>query len=133
MSFVDPIIFFDGECHFCHSSVQFIMKRDPDGFFHFSSLQSNYGKSLLEKYELDPDLDSIVLLKDEKVYVESTAALKIARHLSGFWKYLYIFILIPAPIRNIFYRMIARNRHRWFRSKNQCLIPPPEMRNRFLS
>lgn len=129
----DQIILFDGECHFCDRSVQFILKRDRHGYFKFASLQSELGQKLLKKHQIPTDTDSFVLVTSKQAYVKSTAALKVVRHLTGLWKILYVFILVPRPLRNFVYDVIAKNRYRWFGRKESCDLPTPEMRRRFLS
>ena len=130
---MNRIILFDGVCQFCDKSVQFILKRDPNGKFSFCSLQSDTGIQLRKDYHIPEELDSIILIEGEKYHSKSTAALKIARELRGGWKWLYIFIVIPRPIRDAVYDMVARNRLKWFGEKTACELPPPEVRKRFLS
>jgi predicted DCC family thiol-disulfide oxidoreductase YuxK len=119
-----PVVLFDGECNFCDSSVRFIIKKDTRKLFYFASLQSEAGQKLLEKYGVPIDIDSIVLIENEKAYVKSTAAIRICRHLGRGWKLLYIFSIIPGPIRNAVYDVIAKNRYKWFGKKDHCEIPP---------
>ncbi len=128
---LDKIILFDGICHFCDRSVQFIIKYDPTGIFKFASLQSNTGKKLLEHYNIPTGTDSLVLIEDQNYSVMSTAALRICKHLDGLWKLGYLLILIPKPIRDFFYRIFAKNRYKWFGQKQSCPIPPLEIRDRF--
>ena len=130
---MNRIILFDGVCQFCDKSVQFILKRDPNGKFSFSSLQSDTGIQLRKDYHIPEELDSIILIEGEKYHSKSTAALKIARELRGGWKWLYILIFVPQPIRDAVYDMVARNRLKWFGEKTACELPPPEVRKRFLS
>ncbi|WP_062105371.1 thiol-disulfide oxidoreductase DCC family protein [Bacillus niameyensis] len=130
---MEPIIFFDGECHFCQASVQFIIKRDSNGYFHFTSLQGEFGQRLLKKANANLSIDSLVLHENDQVYYKSTAALRICKHLNGFWKLLYPLILVPAPIRNLLYDFIARNRYKWFGKNDTCMLPNPKIRKRFLS
>ena len=128
------VILFDGVCNLCNSSVQFIIKRDPGAKFRFSSLQSDSAKQLLQQAGIDRmKADSLVLLKNAKAYTQSDAALHIAKQLSGLWPIMYVLILIPRPIRNAVYNWIARNRYRWFGKKDQCMIPSPELKHRFLN
>lgn len=127
-----PVILFDGVCNFCDASVQFILNRDPKGIFQFASLQSEAGQNLVKKHNVPADIDSMILIVDDKVYYKSTAALRISRHLHGAWKMLYGFIIIPSPIRNIVYDLIAKNRYKWFGQKESCMLPPPNIRKRFL-
>jgi predicted DCC family thiol-disulfide oxidoreductase YuxK len=127
------IILFDGVCNFCDSSVQFVLKRDKKGYFNFASLQSEIGQELLEKYKIPKDkFESLVLIENDKAYLFSTGALRIARKLNGAWPIFYGFIIIPSFIRNFFYKLIANNRYRLFGKKEECMIPSPEWRSRFL-
>ncbi|KIL80297.1 Conserved protein YuxK [Bacillus badius] len=127
-----PVILFDGECNFCDSSVQFIIKNDPQGLFHFASLQSDTGQELLNKHNVPSDIDSMILIEGDKVYYKSAAALRICRHLRGAWKLLYAFIIVPRPIRNAAYDFIAKNRYKWFGKKESCMLPSPSVRARFI-
>ncbi|MEK3979882.1 thiol-disulfide oxidoreductase DCC family protein [Psychrobacillus sp. FSL K6-2836] len=126
------IVLFDGECNFCDASVQFIIKRDPKGYFQFAAQQSDIGVTLRTKYAVPDTLDSILVIDQHKVYNSSDAALQISKHLNGLWRYLHVLKVIPKPIRNVVYKFIAKNRYAWFGKKDSCMIPPPEIRNRFL-
>ncbi|MFJ7665828.1 thiol-disulfide oxidoreductase DCC family protein [Lysinibacillus sp. NPDC097195] len=126
------IILFDGVCHFCNSSVQFIMKRDRAAFFKFASLQSDVGQALLAQYKIPVNIDSVVYIEQGKFYVESTAALKISRRLDGLWPVCYGLIVIPNFIRNAAYKLFAKNRYRLFGQKQVCQLPTPSQRERFL-
>src|SRR5689334_15422251 len=96
-----PIVLFDGVCNLCNGSVQFLLKRDPEGRFRFASLQSDAGRSLMAKHGLDADrLSSVALIEDGRVWQESSAALRIARHLPGAWKLLRVFAIVPRPLRD---------------------------------
>ncbi len=125
-----PIILFDGICNFCSASVLFIIKRDPKGQFRFAALQSDFSKDLIGVADLT--MDTLLLVEDGVVYKESTAALHIARKLRGGWKLLYGFIILPRFIRDPIYRLISRNRYQWFGKKDECMVPTPELRARFL-
>jgi len=128
-----PIVLFDGVCNLCSGSVQFVLKRDLEGRFRFASLQSEAGRSLMLEHGLDPDaLSSVVLVEDGRAYQESSAALRIARHLPGAWKLLRVFAVVPRPLRDAVYRLIARHRYRWFGKTEACWLPTPELRARFL-
>lgn len=127
------IILFDGICNFCDSTVQFIIKHDQAGYFQFASLQSDVGQALLRQFNISEKIDSVILIEDEKVYVESTAALKIAKNLEKVWPCYYLFILVPPIIRNLLYRRFAKHRYRLFGTKKECLLPTPSQRQRFLS
>lgn len=128
-----PVVLFDGVCNLCNGSVLFIIRRDPKLVFRFAALQSKFGREQLVAHGLDPDrLHSIILLYEGKAYQQSRAALEIARRLSGLWPLLYIFIIVPPFLRNWLYDLIATNRYRWFGKKDQCMIPTPELRSRFV-
>jgi predicted DCC family thiol-disulfide oxidoreductase YuxK len=128
-----PIILFDGICNLCDGAVQFVIKHDPEKKFLFASLQSEAGLQLLKQYKLPVEtFSSFILIKDEKVYSKSTGALKVARQIEGVWSWLYIFIIIPAFIRDTVYTWIAKNRYKWFGKKETCLTPTPELKSRFL-
>lgn len=126
------IILFDGECNLCNSSVQFILKRDRIGYFQFASLQGEVGTKLLQQYDLQLDLNSFFLIEDGRFYSKSSAALRVCKHLDGAWKIFSIFLVVPSPIRDFFYKLIAKNRYKWFGKQESCMIPTPEIRNRFL-
>ncbi|WP_066398252.1 thiol-disulfide oxidoreductase DCC family protein [Neobacillus mesonae] len=126
------IILFDGVCNFCNSSVQFIIKRDPKGHFKFASLQGEIGQQLLNQHGLNSKMDSFVLIEDDNIFFESTAALRVCRKLKGGWKLLAGLFIVPSPLRNSIYKIIAKNRYKWFGKKDSCMLPRPEWRNRFL-
>ncbi|MFS0576058.1 thiol-disulfide oxidoreductase DCC family protein [Sporosarcina sp. 179-K 3D1 HS] len=126
------IVLFDGECNFCDASVQFILKRDPAAHFLFTSLQSETGQQLKKQYYIPENVDSIVLIEKGKAYTKSSAALHIAKKLDGLWHLLFLFILVPRPLRDVAYDYIAKNRYKWFGKKDSCMLPPPEIRKRFI-
>ena len=127
------IVFFDGLCNLCEASVQLIIKNDPKGHFHFSSLQSDFAKDFLgSKISTLLDPKSIILWQNGKLFERSTAALKVAKKMSGFYPLLYILIIIPRFIRNFFYDAVAKNRYDWFGKKDACMIPTAELRERFI-
>jgi predicted DCC family thiol-disulfide oxidoreductase YuxK len=123
---------FDGVCNFCDRSVQFVMKRDPEAKFTFASLQSGAGERVKEYYKIDPSLDSMILVEEGTYYTKSTAALKICKNLKGLWKVFSVLLVIPKPIRDFFYNIVARNRYKWFGKRESCKLPSPEERSRFL-
>jgi len=128
-----PIILFDGVCNLCAGSVQFIIKRDNNEYFRFTSLQSDFAKIILQPSQLsENNFSSIILWEDGKIYTQSAAALRITKHLSGGWKLLYALIIIPAFIRNYMYSIIARHRYRWFGKKEKCWIPNDEWKDLFI-
>ena len=127
------IILFDGVCNLCNGAVTFVIKRDPKDRFRFAALQSEIGEELIHKYGLkDKGLDSIVLIEGEEAFVKSSAALRIARKLSGLWPLLYVFTILPRFLRDPFYNLIARNRYAWYGKRESCMIPTPELRAKFI-
>lgn len=128
-----PILLFDGVCNLCNGVVQFIIKRDKKRIFRFASLQSDIGGELLVQYGLPIDkVDTIVLIENNQAYTRSTAALRVAPHLNGFWSWTKLLWLFPAFIRDWCYDFIARYRYRWFGKRERCLLPREEWRGRFL-
>jgi predicted DCC family thiol-disulfide oxidoreductase YuxK len=126
------ILLFDGDCPFCNRSVQWIIRRDPKGYFSFASLQSERGKQLLRTYGIGEHLDSLVLIDDHRWYVKSEAVLRICGKLKGTRILLIFLYLLPRPVRDFFYDWMAKNRYKWFGKQESCMLPPPEMRDRFL-
>ena len=130
------IVLFDGVCNLCTGSVRFIIQRDPGGRFMFASLQSEPGARLTRRHGVATaatDLSSIVLIANGRAYERSDAALRIARHLSGAWRALWLLRFVPRPIRDAVYGLVARNRYRWFGRQESCMVPTPELRARFLA
>ncbi|KGR74444.1 thiol-disulfide oxidoreductase DCC family protein [Ureibacillus sinduriensis] len=125
------IILFDGECHFCDASVQFIMKRDRRKYFKFASIQSDIGQRLLEEFNIPETIDSVVFIEGKKSYVKSTAALKICSRLDGMWRLFSPFLIIPKKFRDAIYDIVAKNRHK-LSKKNECKIPTKDELERFL-
>ena len=127
------IVFFDGVCNLCNGAVNFIIDRDPEGYFQFAPLQSDVARAHLEQAPGEDDaLDSIVLLEHDQTFVKSTAALRIARRLSGPWSLLSLALVVPRPIRDTVYDWIAHNRYDWFGRRDECRLPTPELKSRFL-
>ena len=134
MNNLEGIVLFDGVCNLCNRSIAFIIKRDSNKYFKFSSLQSEQGQLLLEQYGIPTNtIHTIVLIENNKSYTQSTAALRIARKLNRLWFLLYFFILITPFIRNPIYRFIAKNRYKWFGKKDSCMIPDATTKDRFIS
>jgi len=127
-----PVILFDGICNLCTGSVQFILKRDKKNEFRFASLQSGYGQDLLKRFSLPGDtFNSFILYQDGKIYTRSTAALKMFQQLKG-WKWVKMFWIVPKFLRDAVYNLIAKNRYKWFGQKEECWLPTPELKARFL-
>jgi predicted DCC family thiol-disulfide oxidoreductase YuxK len=127
------IVLFDGVCNFCNGSINFIIRRDRRKIFRFASLQSETGARILRQFGLPPDsVETIILVEDGSCYTRSSAALRIVRRLGVPWSMLSVLSVIPAAARDAIYDLIARNRYRWFGRKSACMIPTPDVRERFL-
>lgn len=127
------IILFDGVCNLCNHAVDFVIRRDSRDRFKFASLQEPFLQDFLKKRQIPSAyLDSIVFVHDDRVFVKSRAALEIARRMGGFWKLLYVFMLVPKIIRDPIYDWIARNRYRWYGKRSSCRIPEPKEADKFL-
>jgi len=98
----------------------------------FASLQSNYGQELLKQFNLPIDtFNSFILFEDGKLFTRSTAAIKMFSQLTG-WKWVKVLSIVPKFIRDAVYNLIARNRYKWFGKKDECWVPTPELKARFL-
>lgn len=134
------LVLFDGVCKLCNASVRFILKRDPKARFYFAPLQSQLGRAVLKRLgKRGDEIDTLLLVKGQKVYTRSSALLHIARGLKGAWPLLYVFIAIPKVLRDGVYRWISKNRYKWFGKRTQCTLPTTGCRptagvkSRFLS
>jgi predicted DCC family thiol-disulfide oxidoreductase YuxK len=127
------LVIFDGVCNFCEASVNFIIDHDAAGTFRFVPGQTALGEALQQKYAINTTtLDTVVLIRDGRVFTESEAALEIARELDGAWRYLSAVRLVPRPVRDWAYRLIAGKRYQWFGRKQMCMVPTAGIRGRFL-
>ena len=127
------IILFDGTCAFCEGSVRFIATRDR-GYFRFGASQNPEGQALLKKLGTSQEAArSLILIDDDRVYLRSDAALRIAARLNAPWKYAGALLIVPRPIRDLVYRGIAAVRYRLAGRSNACDIPPPEIRARLIT
>lgn len=128
------IVLFDGVCNMCNSSINFIIDHDPKKKFRFAALQSEIGVEIMQKHGIDPSkFDSVILIENNNYFTKSTAALRIARQISGIWPIVYYcFIWLPPFLRNVFYDLIAKNRYQFFGKMDACRMPTPELKSRFL-
>ena len=130
---MQKIIFFDGVCNLCNSSVNFLIKQDKKSVLKFASLQSDYAKSFLPQNLLNrADLDSIVFYDGVNFYTKSSAVLEICKSLGGVFHFFRIGYLLTPLLRNALYTFIANNRYRWFGKTEQCRVPTEALKNRFL-
>ena len=128
------IILFDGVCHLCNASVEFVIQHDKKDIFRFVAIQSDLGTAIIKHIGIDSkNIDSIVLYEPGVAYYyKSTAALEIVKDLSGLFHYASLFRIIPTFLRNPIYDYVATNRYKWYGKQDSCMIPKPEMENRFL-
>ncbi|MDB5235462.1 MAG: hypothetical protein JWR44_2455 [Hymenobacter sp.] len=134
---VPDTILFDGVCNLCNGFVQFIIRQDPAGHFHFAALQSDAARALLAAQGIAPtqhaaELESVLLLSGGRLYSHSTAVLHIAQKLGGVWRLAAVGWLLPRPWRDALYRFVARHRYRWFGREESCMLPTPALKARFL-
>lgn len=127
------IVVFDGVCNLCTRSVQFIVRHEAAPLLRFAPLQSPAGARLLQTFGFSPeDAKTFVLIANGRPYVKSDAAIRIAKRLRGAWKLVGLVRVIPPPVRNWIYDVVARNRYRWFGRTDACMVPTPELQARFL-
>lgn len=122
-----PILVFDGVCNMCNSFVQFVLKNDKDGQVRFATLQSEEGQSIS-----DPEMDTVYLIKDGKIYHHADVVLELTPFLKRKFVWISMLRIIPRPLRNWVYRLIARYRYKWFGKRDACMLPTPEERSRFI-
>ena len=128
-----PVILFDGVCNFCNYWVNFAIKRDKKKKLRFAPLQGEAAKKLLNQFGLDTStFSSVILIDHGKAYTQSSAAFRICKYLDGGWRLVYGLMIIPKFIRDFLYNIIARNRYKWFGKRKECMVPTPEMIERFL-
>jgi predicted DCC family thiol-disulfide oxidoreductase YuxK len=128
-----PLVLYDGQCGLCNRSVQLILRHDRRGAFRFAALQSELGQALLKRHGLPADtVETVVLVDDGQAFTRSRAALGIAGKMDAPWPALRAFGIVPGALRDVVYDWVARNRYRWFGRTDACMLPPPEVRARFL-
>ncbi len=128
------LILFDGVCNFCNFWVNFIIDHDDKRYFKFAPLQSDIAQRILVEKKIDIlKIDSIILVVNDQVFFKSTAAMQIAKNLNGLLKMLYIFSIIPAPLRDLIYDSIAGHRYNWFGKRDTCRVPSKAEKELFLS
>jgi predicted DCC family thiol-disulfide oxidoreductase YuxK len=128
-----PILLFDGVCNLCNGIIRFLLNLDKRGVLRFASLQSAAGQAYLQRFSLHPGkLPSVVLVEGDRYSQRSTAALRVMRALGWPYRALYALILVPRPMRDLVYDLIAKNRYRIFGKRETCMLPTPALKARFL-
>ena len=131
----DPVLFFDGVCNLCNGSVQWIIGHDSKRRILFAALQSDYASTHLPvDNRIDrAALDTLIFVHNGEASLRSTGVLKMSALLDKPWCYVRVLLVIPRPIRDFVYRIVARYRYRWFGKTDECWVPTPELRARFVS
>lgn len=129
-----PVVVFDGVCNLCNRAVQFVLDHDRQRRILLCASQSEAGARLLAGRTggASPG-DTIFFVEEGRLHDRSTAALRIARALGLPWSLLYAFILVPRPLRDWVYGIVAKNRYRWFGRRESCRVPRPGELERFLT
>jgi predicted DCC family thiol-disulfide oxidoreductase YuxK len=129
------IILFDGVCNLCNQAVRFVIKRDKKDKFRYAALQSGVGRELVAERKIDiSEVDSIILIEPGiAYYTRSSAALEIGKSFGGIYKFLAIFEWIPKTLRDWVYDIIAKRRYKWFGRKQECMVPTPDLKVKFLA
>ncbi|MFN6077479.1 MAG: thiol-disulfide oxidoreductase DCC family protein [Fluviicola sp.] len=127
------IVYFDGVCNLCESSVQFIIRKNKKKNIQFASLQGSHGQAFLKENNFDTsEFSSLVYVENGKIYTKSSGALRITKQLKGLWPMMICFLIIPKFIRDGVYTYVAKNRYKWYGKKTSCWLPTPELKKRFL-
>lgn len=129
----NKIILFDGVCNLCNNAVQYIIKRDRKQIFKFASIQSDFGKKLLKHQPDLLNLQTVILVEGDKIYIKSSAFIRIMKTLGGIYKLFQILRVVPAFISNFFYMLISKYRYKIFGKRESCMIPDENTKNRFIS
>lgn len=130
----EPVILFDGVCNFCNAGINFIIRQDKKKVFRFAPLQSEAGQKLLKQYNLPTEgFESFVLIDAGKVYQKSAAGLRVCGQLPWYWGWTQAFWIAPKFLRDGVYNFLARNRYKWFGKKNECMVPTPQLKSRFVA
>ncbi len=128
------LVLFDGVCNLCNNSVNFIIKQDYKDKFRFGALQDQSSQILLKNYlGKEHYLDSLILIRGNKVFLKSRAALEIVKNLRPPWSLVYFLRIVPSIVRDPIYDWIAKNRYNWFGRQDTCRIPSAAESRKFLS
>jgi predicted DCC family thiol-disulfide oxidoreductase YuxK len=129
---VPPVLFFDGVCGICNYFIDFVISRDRAAVFRFAPLQGETARERLPETDLR-ELNTMVLWEEQGIFRKSTAATRILIRLGGFWRLLgTVLRLVPRPLRDAGYSVVARHRYWIFGKKETCRMPTPSERARFL-
>jgi predicted DCC family thiol-disulfide oxidoreductase YuxK len=128
VSQTNPLVLYDGICHLCNSSVQFLLKRDKQKIFRFAPLQEEE----VQKQVGNKEITTVILLYKSKIYTHSDAAIQTLSLLNFPFTLFKILLVIPKFIRDPIYKWVAKNRYSWFGKSDQCILPDSDQREQFL-
>ncbi|WP_310485831.1 thiol-disulfide oxidoreductase DCC family protein [Chamaesiphon sp. VAR_48_metabat_403] len=129
----ENLILFDGVCNFCNAAVQMVIEIDRHKIFKFAAIQSELGQQLYRQHGLDPiDIQTLMLVDGKHVLTKSDAVLAVLSKLDGGWQYLANFTAMPQPLRDWAYTEFARQRFVLFGRRDSCMVPTPELQERFI-
>jgi predicted DCC family thiol-disulfide oxidoreductase YuxK len=130
-----PLMLFDGVCNLCNGALQFMLRVEKHGKLQFCTLQSDAAFALLKHLNAPLDLSTVVYVVDGNLYTHSTAiSLLLRHHARPSWAFLGVLLaVIPKPLRDFGYRVVASNRYKWFGHKETCLMPTPALKARFIA
>jgi predicted DCC family thiol-disulfide oxidoreductase YuxK len=129
-----PVILFDGFCNLCSGWVRFLIRKDRKMKFRFAASQSTIGQKLLHEVGMDNiQLETVLYLKGDTCFRESSAILEILKDLGGVWALAVVFKIIPSTLRNATYQYLAKKRYHIFGKRSSCYSPTPENQKRFLT
>lgn len=127
------VILYDGICNLCNGTVRFLIKHDKREKLLFASLQSKTGQKLLRQKQFPTENnDSFIIIVNGQALMKSDAALAVSKELGGCFTLFLVLRVIPKFIRDYMYSIVAKNRYKWFGKKNHCMVPTPELKERFL-
>jgi len=134
-----PVILYDGVCGLCNRVVRFVLRHDRNATFRFATMQSPLSQQALARHNKSADeFDTVCVVLDlaqptERLLIRSDATQFIFKQLGGIWRFFAIVAsLIPRPVRDWAYRLVARRRYRLFGRYGTCPLPDPKVRDRFL-
>lgn len=128
-----PIIVFDGHCVLCSRWAQFVIRHDPNKTFRLLAAQSSLGHALYKHYDLDPvDYETNILIVDGFAWFKSEGSIRMFEGLGAPWSFARVLRILPISLRDRLYGIVARNRLRWFGSRETCFMPTPDIKERFL-
>jgi predicted DCC family thiol-disulfide oxidoreductase YuxK len=125
------VVFFDGVCHLCNASVNFLMRIDKRKKLRYAPLQGKTAGALIPTGVLSAN-DTVIYLRNTKFLQRSDAVLWMLYDSAWYFKWILIFLLIPRALRDRIYKWIAANRYRWFGKNDTCRIPAENEKHLFL-